>query len=135
MRVQGQVASQSKQEHLFLALWVVLNLLVIYPNKHIDKVGTLPTQGQIAQLVERRHINLEVVGSNPTLVNSLFNPKSHFKIYPVRKCIYNGFNPIKKKKLKAPFFQVFQLIWFVCTLLIIVKYQSSHLVYLNICIK
>ena len=36
-----------------------------------------------AQLVERRHVNPEVIGSNPTLVNSLFNPKTHFKIYPV----------------------------------------------------
>ena len=31
----------------------------------------------IAQFVERRHVNPEVVGSNPALVNSLFKPTSN----------------------------------------------------------
>ena len=37
----------------------------------------------VTGLTCRRHVNPEAVGSNPTLVNSLFNPKNHFKIYPV----------------------------------------------------
>ena len=39
------------------------------------QINSPPPQGQIAQLVERRHVNRHV-GSNPTLVNSLFNPQN-----------------------------------------------------------
>ena len=34
----------------------------------------------IPQLVECRHVTPEVVGLNPTLVNSMFNPKIILKI-------------------------------------------------------
>ena len=39
------------------------------PNKDIDKIGRPPIKGLLAQLVERRHVNPEVAGSNPALVN------------------------------------------------------------------
>ena len=33
------------------------------------KIGRPPIQGELAQLVERRHVNPEVAGSNPALVD------------------------------------------------------------------
>ena len=42
-------------------------------NKDIDKIGQSPMYGSLAQLVECRHMNSEVAGSNPAVVNlSLF---------------------------------------------------------------
>ena len=42
-------------------------------NEDIDKIGKPPVEGELAQLVERRHVNPEVAGLNPALVNlSLF---------------------------------------------------------------
>ena len=47
-------------------------------NKDIDNIGL-----DISVDIEHRYVNPEVVGSNHTLVNSLFNPQNHIKIYPV----------------------------------------------------
>ena len=45
-------------------------------HKDIDKSRRPPTKSKMAQLVEHRHVNPEVVGSNPTVVNLYLCSKS-----------------------------------------------------------